>query len=77
MQFEEWAAFYALEPWGFHIDDVRMGILASTILRAAGSKRSKPQDFLLGDRQQEEPDDFAKALAKALKAKPVAPAPKP
>ena len=33
-QFAEWADYYNLEPWGFEVEDLRVGILASTIARA-------------------------------------------
>ena len=47
----EWMAFYQLEPWGSEIDDLRAGIVASTIANANRDpkKQRKPftaQDFM-------------------------------
>ncbi|WP_439709409.1 phage tail assembly protein T, partial [Cupriavidus pauculus] len=30
-EFNEWMAFYRLEPWGSHYDDLRAGVVASMI----------------------------------------------
>lgn len=39
--------FYALEPFGFDIDDVRMGLLGSIAASAFGAKLT-PEDIMLG-----------------------------
>lgn len=41
-QFAEWMAYSRLEPWGEERDDLRMGIIASTIANANRSKGQKP-----------------------------------
>lgn len=47
-EFVEWAAFYELEPWGFHADNWRMSVIASTTANYSGNVRKalKPSDFL-------------------------------
>ena len=48
-QFAEWMAYSRLEPWGEERDDLRMGIVASTVAnvnRAKDRKPYKPQDFM-------------------------------
>ena len=49
LQFAEWMAYSTLEPWGEERDDLRMGIVASTIANANRGKNQKPykpQDFM-------------------------------
>jgi len=52
-----------MEPWGFEAEDLRLGILASTVARAAGA-RVKPRDFMLRppDDDAVEPEDQVAAL---------------
>lgn len=50
-ELSEWMAFYSLEPWGTEVDDLRAGIIASTIanVNRDPKKRRKPykaQDFM-------------------------------
>jgi len=48
-QFAEWLAFARLEPFGEERDDLRMGIIASTIAnvnREKGKKPYSPRDFM-------------------------------
>jgi len=44
-QFQEWMTYYSLEPWGFDVEDARHAILNSSVLRAAGAKSVKPEQF--------------------------------
>lgn len=49
-ELSEWMAYYSLEPWGTETDDLRAGIVASTIanVNRDPKKRRKPytaQDF--------------------------------
>ncbi len=47
--FAEWMAYSRLEPWGEERDDLRMGIIASTIAnanRGKGQKPFTPQQFM-------------------------------
>lgn len=48
-QWIDWLHYAQLEPWGFDVDDMRMGILAATAASAFGAK-TKPQDFMIGSR---------------------------
>lgn len=45
----EWIAYSRIEPFGFHMDNWRMGVMASTTANVAprprGSKALKPSDF--------------------------------
>lgn len=48
-QLSEWMAYNEIEPFGEDRDDLRMGIIASTIAnvnRSNGKKPYKPQDFM-------------------------------
>ena len=44
-----WVEFFNLEPWGFEVENWRMGQIASTIVnctpRGRGAKVFKPTDF--------------------------------
>jgi len=45
----EWEAYYKLEPWGEDREDLRMGIISSTIAnvnRGKGGRTYKPSDFI-------------------------------
>lgn len=71
MQFAEWMAYSTLEPWGEERDDLRMGIVASTIANANRGKNTKaysPQDFM--PKFEPEPEDVAieRMIAKARAA---------
>jgi len=43
LEFREWCAYYAVEPWGFFADHFNAGLIASTIdnCRMTGKKRSR------------------------------------
>lgn len=41
-ELSEWLAFSKLEPWGFEMDNWRMGQLAATVANYSGKKISKP-----------------------------------
>lgn len=48
-ELSEWMAYNEIEPFGEDREDLRMGIIASTIAnvnRASGKKPYKPQDFM-------------------------------
>ena len=41
-----WAEYFALEPFGAEVEDLRAGMVASAVLNAAARKRvAKPEDF--------------------------------
>lgn len=44
-QFGAWAEYYAVEPWGFEIDEARIGKICSTILASQGAKVD-PREFM-------------------------------
>jgi len=70
-QFAEWMAYSRLEPWGEERDDLRMGIIASTIANANRGKNSKPfkpQDFMPKFEPETEEDAQARLMAKAMSA---------
>jgi len=49
LQLSEWMAYNEIEPFGEEREDLRMGILASTmanINRSSGKKPYKPRDFM-------------------------------
>ena len=48
-EFGEWVAFYSIEPFGDHIEDLRTGTLAALIAnvnRAKDTPPYKPTDFI-------------------------------
>lgn len=50
-EFDEWLAFYSIEPWGEARADVRAGIVASTIANVNRNPKYRrkpysPQDFM-------------------------------
>ena len=71
LQFAEWMAYSRLEPWGEERDDLRMGIVASTIAnvyRKEGKKPFKPADFMPQFEPETEEDAQARLMAKAMQA---------
>jgi len=48
-EFAHWAAFFALEPFGYGVENWRMGVIASTIANVAprgkNARPLKPSDF--------------------------------
>jgi hypothetical protein len=57
----EWRQFYEIEPWGASRDDLRAGIIASTVYnmqRGRGSKHLGPRAFM-PDTGQDEPSEPA------------------
>ncbi len=77
LQFKEWMAFDALEPFGPQRDDHRTAHIVATLLnvnRKRGSKRLQPRDVLLlfGDAKKEAKPQMdwrhMKALAKLAAA---------
>lgn len=51
-EFVDWCAFYSMEPWGFHADAWRMGVIAATTANYSGRVKRplKPSDFLPSDK---------------------------
>lgn len=41
----EWMAYYRIEPWGEERDDLRAGIVASTVANTARDPRKRPRPF--------------------------------
>lgn len=69
--FAEWMAYSRLEPWGEERDDLRMGIIASTIAnanRGKGQKPFKPQQFMPDFEPEDEDTARARLMAKAMAA---------
>jgi hypothetical protein len=70
-QFAEWMAYAQLEPFGEERDDLRMGIVASTIAnanRGKGQKAYKPTDFIPDFEPETEEQAQARLMAKAMAA---------
>lgn len=63
-QFDEWQAFYQLEPWGGHRDDWRIGILVAWIVKAFTGKDVKPEDVFATLREEREltPEQLARQI---------------
>jgi hypothetical protein len=67
LQFAEWMAYSRLEPWGEEREDLRAGIVASTIANVnlrKGKKPFKPQDFMPSFEPVSEEEQAARLLAK-------------
>jgi len=63
-ELDEWAAYYAVEPWGEERADLRTGILAAlqaNLWRKSGTPAVKPADFMpdfLGrEAEEQSPED--------------------
>lgn len=76
-QYLEWAEFYRLEPWGFNIEDARLGILAAVIAKSQGAKHVEPHHFMMGnpaeDDSEPSPEEVTDRLKALLGAQPVPP----
>lgn len=69
----EWLAFYRIDPWGEQRADLRMGVLASTMIQLGAkpsSQAPKPIDFLLypetGPASQTQSIEQQKAFARMM-----------
>jgi len=72
-----WMEFFQDEPWGFEVDNFRMGVIAATVANVAprkdGEKALKPSDFYPSKRQgpivmtPRQRAELAKRRAKAKK----------
>lgn len=63
-KFDEWCAFYSIEPWGGHRDDWRFGMLVAWIVKAFTGKDVKPEDVFATLREEKEltPEQLARQL---------------
>jgi len=55
-EFQEWAAFYEIDPFGDQRGDIQAGVIASTAANLKRDKKSKPftpQDFMLFNKKPE------------------------
>jgi hypothetical protein len=76
-EFTHWGAFFSLEPWGYEMENWRMGMIASTVANAAGAKRNgkawRVEDFVPQRKVEPERgqpvDDMRRVLA-AMVGKP-------
>lgn len=48
-----WQEFYQEQPFGLWRDDLRSGLIASTVANTVSSKSFKPIDFMLFERQED------------------------
>jgi hypothetical protein len=70
-QLSEWMAYSKVEPFGEDRDDLRMGIVASTVAnanRGKGKKPFKPQDFMPTFEVESEEEAAARLIAQAFSA---------
>jgi hypothetical protein len=56
-QWAEWLEFYALEPWGFPVNDMRHGMLCAAVLAPHMKKgdTAEPRNFMLRPPPEREP----------------------
>lgn len=71
----EWAAFYALEPWGTDADDMRAGIVASTIANVNRDPKKQRRPFQPSDfiprrepKAEQTPEEQARILQQWARA---------
>lgn len=64
--------YHTVEPWGFEVEDLRHGILAEVVARAAGAD-VHAQDFMVGPiinpEEEEQERDWIGLLADKFGAK--------
>lgn len=48
-ELSEWMAYYRLEPWGCEVEDLRAGIIASTIANANRDPKKQRKPFQPSD----------------------------
>lgn len=76
-EFTQWKAYHSVEPFGFEMDNFRMGVVAASVVNVAprgkGAKALVPSDFYparkkgsikLGPRQQKQLAERRKRLRK-------------
>jgi hypothetical protein len=64
-EYDNWAAYYALEPWGAYRDNLHAGIIASVIAKAHSNGKRKPPepgDFILRTREEQRRDETTQSL---------------
>jgi hypothetical protein len=69
-EFVDWCAYYQIEPWGYEMDNWRMGVQAATTANAAGRKRPlKPADFMpkARNKRQQSAADIERSLLRVAK----------
>ena len=68
-ELSDWAAFYALEPWGFEWQRLMNAQLMAAVYNAAGARPAlKPSDFLPDERGDEHKGELtAEVLATLLR----------
>lgn len=57
-ELSEWIAFYSMEPWGCEVEDLREGIISSTIANVNRDPKKQPKPF--------KPQDFMPTWDKPL-----------
>jgi len=69
--------FYRLEPWGFEIEESRLGRLCALVAGVAGAQGVSPLDFMLTDKpdpkaqEQLEADELREKLQRLFRPRPV------
>jgi len=64
-EFDEWAEYYASEPWGAYRDNLHAGIIASVIVNSQPGRKRKPMapgDFVLKTKQSKRAEDTRRSL---------------
>lgn len=65
-EYDDWSAYYAVEPWGSYRDNLHAGIIAATVANAHKGKRAKaltPADFMLRSKSEQRATDTRRSLA--------------
>lgn len=66
-ELDDWAEYYAAEPWGAYRDNLHAGIIASVLVNGRPGRKQKtlgPGDFVLRSASDKRRGDTAKALAR-------------
>ena len=60
-QFADWGAYYDQEPWGFHAEEFRWGLLTATVAQVGGSQTA-PEEYTLSTAIERLEEDGADPL---------------
>lgn len=86
-EYAQWQAYFQIEPWGSHVQDLRAGQIAAVVANANRDPAQRPQPFLPLDfapwnhlgQQKAEPETYADpeahsaAILRAVGYRPAAP----
>lgn len=63
-EYDGWVRYYAEEPWGAYRDNLHAALIADTVARAHGGKKSKLSDYILKPATVRRNEELAEGLAR-------------